>query len=327
MPTPDLFDLTILGGGPTGLFAAFYAGLRGMNTKIIDALPHLGGQLTALYPEKKIFDIPAFPEITAQHLADNLIHQAMRYHPTLSLGETALSLDTHAPHHHRTLLIAAGAGAFSPRKLDLPEAAPLENRSLFYSLNSPSDFANKNLLIIGGTHAAIDAALLLLDTAASITLIHHRNTFRAPEAALRRLQSSRAKILPSVELGALLTENGSLTAAVLHNSHTGQTHHLPINALLVQIGFLSTLAPLQHWPLTIDHNAIAVDSHMQTPLPGIFAAGDIAAYPGKLKLLATAFSEAATAVNYAKALIDPTAKPFPGHSSELLPQPDTLTTL
>jgi thioredoxin reductase (NADPH) len=335
---PDLFDLTILGGGPTGLFAAFYAGLRGMKTKIIDSLDHLGGQLTALYPEKKIFDIPGFPEITARALADNLIHQAMQHSPTLCLGELAHSLDTVAPLHYRlttnhavhdtrSLLIAAGTGAFAPRKLQLPEAAPLEGHCVFYSVASKAQFAGKKLLIIGGGHSAIDWALQLLDTAASVTLIHRRDTFRAHESTLRQLQSSPATMLPFWELGALITANGTLTGAILHHAQTGKIRPLPVDAVLVQIGYQSSLGPLQHWPLKIEHGAIAVDSHMQTPLQGVFAAGDIATYPGKLKLLATAFSEAATAVNYAKALLDPTARPFPGHSSELIPQPETMAKL
>jgi len=350
MPS-DLYDLTILGGGPAGLFAAYYAGLRHMKTKIIDSLDELGGQLTALYPEKFIFDVAGFPKILARDLAKNLVEQGLQSNPAVCLGEIIDTLDpiteipghaepvpapcykitsSKATHYTRTLLIAAGSGAFSPKKLPLAEAVPLENHSVFYSVRSKALFAGKNLLIVGGGDSAIDWALNLHDIAGKITLIHRRNQFRAHEDSLRRLQATKADILTFFELDTLIPSEGndkSLTVAVIRNNQTDETRTLPVDAVLVQIGFNSSLGPIKDWPLIIERHAIVVDHHMETALPGIFAAGDVATFPGKLKLIATGFGEAATAVNYAKTRIDPKAKAFPGHSSELTPQPDSITTL
>ncbi len=228
----ELYDITILGAGPTGLFAAYYAGLRHMKTKIIDSLDQLGGQLAALYPEKFLFDIPGFPRVLARDLASGLIEQAMQYIPTVVLNEVIQTLEpmTEIPGHHehipapiykltsptgggqnhftRTVLIAAGTGAFSPKKLTLPEAATFEGRSLFYGVSQKSAFSSKRLLIIGGGDSAIDWALSLQDTTASVTLIHRRNQFRAHEGAVRHLQQTSAVILPFFELEALISAPG-----------------------------------------------------------------------------------------------------------------------
>jgi len=347
-PVTDLFDITIIGGGPVGLFAAFYAGLRHLKTKIIDSLEELGGQLTALYPEKYVFDVAGFPKILARDLANNLISQAMQYHPTISLGEIVHHLDpvTQVPghteaitstcykvttdkqtHYTRTLLLCAGAGAFSPKKLTLPEAEGLEHRGLYYACRSKADFAGKNLLIVGGGDSAVDWALNLADTAGHITLIHRRNQFRAHEDSLRQLQRTKARILTFFELESLIAANGDLTGAVIKNNQTQEIQTLNIDAVLVQIGFHSSLGPIKEWPLQIEKGSIRVNQHMETALPGIFAAGDVATFDGKLKLIATGFGEAATAVNYAKHILDPHAKIFPGHSSEMTPQHDSIVTL
>jgi thioredoxin reductase len=318
--------------------------MRHLKTKIIDSLEELGGQLAALYPEKFVFDVAGFPKILARDLSNNLIEQAMQYHPTICLGEIVTHLDaiTEVPgvapadppnptplykittnkgtHYTRTVMIAAGGGAFSPRKLMLKEAPALENHGVHYFVRSKSTFAGKNVLIVGGGDSAVDWALNLLDVAAEITLIHRRNQFRAHEDSVRRMQKSRVKLLTFFELQKLLSENGELTGVIIENNQTKETKTLKVDAVLAQLGFLSSLGPLKEWPLKLEHHAIAVNTHIQTNLPGIFAAGDVATFDGKLKLIATGFGEAATAVNYAKTLIDPHAKVFPGHSSELTPQ-------
>jgi thioredoxin reductase (NADPH) len=343
-PDADIFDLTIIGGGPVGLFAAFYAGLRHMKTKIIDSLEELGGQLTTLYPEKFIFDVAGFPKILARDLAHQLIQQAMTATPTISLGETVRHLEPLAVsgepahplyrivsdkgvHYTKTLLIAAGAGAFSPKKLRLPEAPGLENKGLFYSCKAKSVFAGKNVLIVGGGDSAIDWSLNLRDTANSITLIHRRNQFRAHEDSVRQLQASGIPILTFFEIAGLQATDGVLSAVTIENSQTKEKRTLPMDAVLIQIGFDTSLGPIKEWPLKIERGAIAVNPHMETALPGVFAAGDVAAYDGKLKLIATGFGEGATAVNYAKTRIDPKAKAFPGHSSELTPQHESTVTI
>lgn len=360
-----LFDVTIIGGGPVGLFAAFYAGLRQMTVKIIDSLEELGGQLTALYPEKYVFDVAGFPKIYARDLARNLIEQAMEYRPTISLGETVQTLTAlktredakneppeiqgfvsegrqvykltsdKGTHYTRTLIISAGAGAFAPRKLTLKEAPALENRGLYYSCKSKSLFANKRVLIAGGGDSAIDWALNLRETAfggdgSGITLIHRTNKFRAHEDSVRRLQVTKAKILTFTEIESLQANDGHITGVVLSNKETKQKQTLEIDAILVQFGFISSLGPIKDWPLQIEKSGIRVNEVMETALPGVFAVGDVAAFArpeAKLKLIATGFGEAAVAVCNAKTRIDPNAKVFPGHSSEMTTQAESVVTV
>jgi ferredoxin/flavodoxin---NADP+ reductase len=345
-----VFDVTIIGGGPVGLFAAFYAGLRQMTCKIVDSLEELGGQLTALYPEKYVFDVPGFPKIFARDLAKNLIEQAMEYRPTVCLGEVVQTLEVlkgHAPeephevqgvlgqgwevykvtsdrgvHYTRTLIISAGAGAFSPKKLGLKEAAAFENEGVYYSCKSKSAFADKRVLIAGGGDSAIDWAMNLREITrggdgSGITLIHRRNQFKAHEEALRRLQATKVKILTFCEIEGLVAKDGVLEGVVVHNSQTKEKMRLEVDAVLVQFGFNSSLGPIERWPLKIEKKAIVVNRLMETELPGVFAVGDVSTFEGKLKLIVTGFGEAATAVNVAKTRIDPHAKIFPGHSSEM----------
>jgi thioredoxin reductase (NADPH) len=360
-----LFDVTIIGGGPVGLFAAFYAGLRQMTTKIIDSLDELGGQLTALYPEKYVFDVAGFPKVYARDLAKNLIEQALEYTPTICLGETCKTLtllktaedakdappevqsavaegvqvyrlaSDRAVHYTRTLIIAAGAGAFSPRKLTIKEGPSLENRGLFYSCKSKSIFANKRVLIAGGGDSAIDWALNLRETAAGgdgsgITLIHRSNKFRAHEDSVRKLQVTKTAILPFWEIEGLASDNGHLTAAHLVNNKTKEKKTLEVDAVLVQFGFISSLGAIKDWPIQIDKHSIKVNHVMETSLSGVFAVGDVATFEkpeAKLKLIVTGFGEAAIAVCTAKTRIDPRAKMFPGHSSEMTASAESIVTV
>jgi ferredoxin/flavodoxin---NADP+ reductase len=355
-----VFDVTIIGGGPVGLFAAFYAGLRQMTCKIIDSLEELGGQLTALYPEKYVFDVAGFPKVYARDLAQNLIEQAMEYRPTISLGETVQTLETlQAPaagepsevqgavaqgariykitsdkgvHYTRTLIISAGAGAFSPKKLPLKEAAAFENNGVYYSCRSKSIFADKRVLIAGGGDSAIDWAWNLHDITlggdgSGITVVHRRNQFRAHEQTMRRLQATKVKILTFCEIESLVATDGVLKGVVLYNSHTKERQTLEVDAVLVQFGFSSSLGPIEHWPLKIEKRSIAVNRLMETDLPGVFAVGDVSTFEGKLKLIVTGFGEAAIAVNAAKTRIDPHAKMFPGHSSEMTSQAESVVTV
>jgi thioredoxin reductase (NADPH) len=350
-----LFDVTIIGGGPEGLFAAFNAGLRQMSVKIIDSLEELGGQLTALYPEKHIFDVAGFPKVYARDLAKNLIDQAMEYRPTVSLGETVKNLkilrsaeDTaddpseiqgvvaegktvykitsdRGTHYTRTLIIAAGAGAFAPRKLPLKEAPALENRGLYYSCKSKSLFDNKRIVIAGGGDSAIDWALNLRENAAGgdgsgIILVHRRNQFRAHEDSVRRLQMTQARIMTFCEIDSLVSENGHLKGIVLQNNQSKEKTTIETDALLVQFGFISSLGAIKEWPIQIEKTSIKVNHVMETSLPGVFAVGDVATFErpeAKLKLIVTGFGEAAIAVCAAKTRIDSKAKMFPGHSSEM----------
>ncbi len=329
----ELYDITFIGGGPVGLFGAFYAGLRGMRTKIIDSLPQLGGQLVALYPEKYIYDMPGFPEVLAKDLAEQLIRQAMRFQPTVCLEERAETLIREGDywviltskgvrHATRTVVICAGAGAFTPRRLNAEGIAEFEGRGVYYGVREKALFADKRLLIVGGGDSAVDWALNLYPIARETTLIHRRHEFRAHEQSVRLLRQSPVRVLTPYELRRVKGD-GSVQSAVIFHNQTHTELELPVDAVILNLGFVASLGPIKQWGLELEGNAIKVDRFMQTNLPGVYAAGDGCTYEGKLKLLATGVGEVCIAVNHAKHRLDPSAKMFPGHSSDMTLPPLT----
>ena len=319
-------DLAIIGAGPTGLFGSFYAGLRRMSVKLIDSLDMLGGQLATLYPEKYIYDVAGFPKILAKDLSAKLVEQALHYEPTVCLGQQVQTLvydESHrlytintaaGPHLARTVLIAAGVGAFSPKTLPLPNAAQYEKRGLHYFVKEVGVFRSKKVLIVGGGDSAVDWANMLAPVAAKVTLIHRRDQFRAHEDSVAQMLRTPVHVRTFYELKSLGGE-GQLSQATIYDNRTKAEETLGVDAVLVNIGFHNSLGPIKDWGLTLEGNAIRVDSMMHTNRPGIFSAGDVATYPGKLKLIATGFGEACIAVNFAKHYLDPDANVFPGHSS------------
>ncbi|HET6251596.1 MAG TPA: NAD(P)/FAD-dependent oxidoreductase [Tepidisphaeraceae bacterium] len=319
-------DLAIIGAGPTGMFAAFYAGLRRMSVKLIDSLDMLGGQLTTLYPEKYIYDVAGFPKILAKDLSANLVQQAQHYEPGICLGEQVKTLQfdesaklytittSKAVHTARSVLIAAGVGSFTPKTLPLANAAGYEGKGLHYFVKELSVFSSKNVLIVGGGDSAVDWANTLAPVAAKVTLIHRRDQFRAHEDSVVQMMKSPVHVRTFHELKSF-GGNGKVTHATIYDNRTKQEDTLDVDAVVVNIGFNNTLGPIKDWGLILEGHAIRVDSMMQTNRPGIFAAGDIATYTGKLKLIATGFGEACIAVNFAKHYLDPSASIFPGHSS------------
>ena len=324
---PDgLYDITIIGGGPSGLFAAFYAGLRGAKTKIIDSLPQLGGQLAALYPDKYIYDIPGFPKVLARDFVARQVEQAMQFAPAICLDEKVTELQIDRGEHieletdqgktHRScaVIIAAGVGAFVPRTLDIPDIQRMEGKGVYYFVKDLGALRDQRVLVVGGGDTALDWAKSLLGIASEVTLIHRRGTFRAHEQTLKEVLMSSANVLPYYELQALLGDE-RVEAATVFDNRDGQEATLEIDAIVMGLGFLANLGPIKEWGLEITKNSIQVDHMMHTNLPGVFAVGDITTYEGKLKLIATATGEAATAANYAKRYVDPATRVFPGHSS------------
>lgn len=328
----DVYDITILGAGPTGLYAAFYAGLRGLRTKLIDALPQVGGQLAALYPEKDIFDVAGFRRVAAKRLVAELAEQGLAYEPTLCLGERAerltlpgdptdlskpLRLGTTAGEHlTRVVLIAAGVGAFAPRKLESPGVAEFEGRGIYYYVRRLDELRGRRVLVVGGGDSAVDWALALHERGSPVTLIHRRDEFRAHEDSVRRLRESNIEVRTFWELAAAFGGE-RLEGVELVGTKTGERERIAVDAVVLSLGFKADLGPLAEWGMTIDRGGIVVDPFMRTSLPRVYAAGDIAQHPAKLKLIATGFAEAAIAVNFAKAQLDPKARAFPGHSSDL----------
>lgn len=323
----SLVDVTIIGGGPVGLFASFYAGLRGLSVRIIDSLPELGGQLLALYPEKYVYDMPGFPKVLAKDLARELAAQGTQFAPELALEETADTLaktddgylittakGTELP--TRTVIIAAGAGAFSPTKIGIAREADFEGRGLHYGVREKSAFQDKNLIIVGGGDSAFDWCINLEDVARDITLVHRRDQFRAHEDSIEKVRNSRVKMKLWSTVQELHGEDG-ITGVTLENTQTKEREHLETDAIIVNVGFKSSLGPIKNWGLAIEKNQIVVDPRFETNLPGVFSVGDVCTFPGKLKLIATGVGEATSAVCWAKTYIDPGAKLFPGHSSDM----------
>lgn len=323
----DKTDMIIIGGGPAGMFAAFYAGMRQATVKIIESMPQLGGQLAALYPEKYIYDVAGFPQIRAQELVDALKKQMNVFPVSLCLEEKVLHVEKKAERHFeittdkgrhwgKAVIITAGAGAFEPKRLNLPEAARFEKKNLFYFVDDLNAYKDLRVVISGGGDSAVDWALMLEPITREVTLIHRRDKFRAHEHSVKLLQQSRVQVVTPKEIQALNGEN-RIESVTIKDVKTGETADIPADAVIVSFGFTSSLGPIAQWGLNIVKGSIAVDSHMQTNIPGIFAAGDITAYPGKLKLIAVGFGEAPTAVNNAKVYIHPDAKLSPGHSSHM----------
>lgn len=325
-----VFDITIIGAGPVGLFGVYYAGMRRMSTRLIDGLEELGGQLTALYPDKFIYDMPGFPKVVARDLVRAQAEQALQFGAEVALGQKVTGLEREASgawllttdeghrHHSRTVLITAGAGSFAPRRLALPEAAQWEGRGLHYYVRDLQAFAGRRVLVVGGGDSALDWALALEPVAEAVTLIHRRDRFRAHEESVARLYNSRVSVELFWEVAALHGDTRLRSARLLHN-RTGETRDLPVDDVILALGFLVDVGPIRSWGLELEAGAIRVNTRMETNLPGVYAAGDVVTYDGKLKLIATGVGEAAIAVNFAKTFIDPESRAFPGHSSEQSP--------
>jgi thioredoxin reductase (NADPH) len=322
----DMFDVTIIGAGPTGLFGAFYAGMRTMKTKIIDALEEPGGQLTALYPEKYIYDAPGFPKIIAKDLVQMLVEQASQWNPAVCLGERVLTLEQASDgtwvigtdkdrHLTRTVVICAGVGAFAPNKLGVPGVEKYEGSGLHYFVKDKSAFSGKKLLIVGGGDSAVDWAINLHGVAESITLIHRRDEFRAHESSVNEMRALPIRILTPYEVKSVDGETRP-ERVIIFNNQSQEEIVVDVDAILVNVGFKADIGPIRNWGLELEKRGILVNNRMETNLPGIYAAGDIAAEEVKMNLIATGYGQAAMAVNVAKHHVDPKSSIFPGHSSE-----------
>jgi thioredoxin reductase (NADPH) len=326
----DVYDLTIIGAGPSGLFATFYAGLRQMKTKVIDALEEPGGQVAVLYPEKYIFDVPGYSKILAKDLVKSLVDQAFQYQPTVVLGERVTSLrktdgvfelgtDKGTTHYSKAILVAAGVGAFSPNRLEAKGASDYEGKGVYYFVKDKTIFKGKNLMIVGGGDSAVDWALNIKDIAKKITLVHRRDVFRAHELSVAELMKSSVDMKLFYEVRSVTGDGSKVTSAVIFDNRTQAETTLDVDAILVNIGFRADLGPIKDWGLQIDGREIRSNGRMETNIPGVYVAGDIAGpLDGvKLNLIATGYAQAALAVNVAKAFVDPNSKIFPGHSSEM----------
>ncbi|TCP56286.1 thioredoxin reductase (NADPH) [Tamaricihabitans halophyticus] len=319
-------DITIIGAGPTGLFAAYYAGFRELSIAVVDSLPEAGGQVTAMYPEKQIFDVAGFPSIKGRDLVGQLVDQADQYKPKYLLGRMARSL-TEVPDgleigladgsvvHTGAVLITAGMGEFTPRPL--PTGNEWLGRGLVHFVKSLEVYRDQDVLVVGGGDSAFDWALNLHPIARSITLVHRRAKFRAMEGTVRAVRELGVPIITDAEVAELRADDaGVLSAAVIDQKKEGGQLELPVQAVIAALGFTADLGPIEGWELELEKRAITVDTRMRTARQRVYAAGDVATYPGKVKLIATGFGEAATAVNNIAVDLNPDAHLFPGHSSD-----------
>ena len=318
--TPDRGDVAIIGAGPVGLFAVFECGMLEMGCHLFDALPVPGGQCAALYPEKPIYDRPGYPRIDAAELVERLIEQAAPFAPAFHLGHAVSGLTASAEGFvvenlagrrvaARAVVIAAGAGAFGPNRPPLAGIEEFEERSVFYLVRRREDFRGRRVVIAGGGDSAVDWALSLADIAERVIVVHRRARFRAAPQSAARLQAlaaeGRIELVIPYQLHALEGAGGQLSAVIVADL-AGGTRRLAADCLLPFFGLATDLGPLASWGLDLDHNHVRVDpATCAASRPGIFAIGDIAAYPGKLKLILSGFAEAALAAHAIHPLVHP----------------------
>nr|WP_155801772.1 NAD(P)/FAD-dependent oxidoreductase [Magnetospirillum molischianum] len=314
-------DAVVVGAGPVGLFAVFQCGMVKVRCHVVDALGHTGGQLSALYPEKPIYDIPGHPRILASHLIEQLAAQAAPFEPVYHLGVTATTL-TPEPDGRwrmglgndeeivaRAVILASGGGAFAPKRPPLEGLEQYEGSSVFYSVPRREAFRDKRIVIAGGGDSAVDWAISLSEIAAKVSVVHRRARFRAAPGAeaelLRLVEQGRIELVIPTQLQSLEGENGHLEAVIVATLE-GETRRLPADALLAFFGLSGDVGPVTGWNLAMDGHAVTIDpASGATNRAGIFACGDICTYPGKLRLILTGFAEAARAAHSVYDVVHP----------------------
>lgn len=307
MQTKEIYDLIIIGGGPTGMFAAYYAGMRELKTRIIEGLSNLGGQINLMYPEKVIQDIGAIPKIKGFNLVANLHQQMNRFKTDISTNEYVINIikkeelfviKTHQHvYYSQSVLLTTGQGIFEPRKLTIDYNEKYEQNNLHYYVDNLDNYQNKKIVILGGGDSAVDWALMLEDKAKEIHLVHRRNRFRAHESSVSQLRNSSITIHTPYVLDHLKGNNDSIHEVVLKERRGNQMTSLKTDYLIVNYGFISKNKQLEKWGVETKRIGANVSQKMETSIPGIFAAGDAADFDGKVKLIASGFGEVPTAIN------------------------------
>ncbi|MCW2491085.1 MAG: NAD(P)/FAD-dependent oxidoreductase [Frankiales bacterium] len=338
--TESNVDVLIVGAGPVGLFGAYYAGVRGLSTAVLDSLPEPGGQITAMYPEKAIFDVAGFPAIRGRELVANLVDQAAPFSPGYLLGQQAVGLErgggldgflvTTSEGRRvraRSIIVTGGIGTFTPRPL--PTGEELLGRGVVHFVPKPQEYEGLDVVIVGGGDSAVDWALLLEPIAKSVAVVHRRAAFRAHPHSVEVMRDASVQVVTDAQVTAVLGDPVTGVEVVVAD----ESRILPCDRLVAALGFIANLGPLLDWGLDIaQRRHILVDTTMVSSVPGVYAAGDICEYPGKVRLIATGFGEVATAVNNAVKFMDPHASVFPGHLSDYAPpgtigSPGTPTTV
>ena len=318
-------DLLIVGAGPVGLFGAYYAGVRKLSTAVLDSLEEAGGQITAMYPEKAIFDVAGFPAIRGRDLVEQLLAQAAPHDPQYLLGHQAVGLErgdsafaitTSAGLRIecRAIVITGGIGTFTPRPL--PAGEEYLGRGLFHFVPDPTAYEGQHIVVVGGGDSALDWALMLEPIGKSVTIVHRRAEFRAHPHSVELLKASSVAMLTDAHVAGV---RGDPDVSEVDIDVAGEVQTLQCDKLVAALGFTANLGPLMEWGIEVHKRQIVVDTQGRTTVPGIYAAGDIVDYDGKVKLIATGFGEVATAVNNAAAYLNPNVSAFPGHLSDYAP--------
>jgi ferredoxin/flavodoxin---NADP+ reductase len=330
----EVRDVTVIGAGPVGMCTAFWAGMREASSRVIDSLPELGGQLTTLYPEKWIFDVPGHPRVLARNLVELLRVQALeQFDVPVHLGCTAERISWEGSGQDqvvvlhtdrgelrsRTVIVAGGHGAFEPKRLSSYDMTPWEGRGAHYIVGEKSVFEGKRVMIVGGGDSAVDWVINLLDTAGSVSLVHRREVFRAHEVTVGQVLEAAERGDVTLHVPFQIREvygNGSVERVRLFNSEDAAHEiEVEVDAILLQLGFKTALGPLKDWGFEVVKGAIVVDQLMKTSLERVWACGDIATFDGKLKLIATGFAESAIAVAQAVHTIRPEVRIQPRYST------------
>jgi len=316
-------DILIIGAGPTGLFTVFEAGLLKLKCHLIDALPQPGGQCSEIYPKKPIYDIPAFPEILAGDLVNNLMEQIKPFEPGFTLAERAETLDTledgsfvvttnkGTKHNAPVVVIAGGLGSFEPRKPPLENILDFEDKGVAYMIKDPEVYRNKKVLIAGGGDSALDWAIFLADVASEVSLVHRRNEFRGAldsvEKAAALAKVGKIKLFTEAEVKKLYGDDHLEAVVVKYNDEEKGESYIEVDNFIPLFGLSPKLGPIGNWGLEIEKNAIKVDNSYdyQTNIPGVYAIGDVNTYKGKLKLILSGFHEAAVMCQSAYQRINP----------------------
>ncbi|HEY1509599.1 MAG TPA: NAD(P)/FAD-dependent oxidoreductase [Solirubrobacteraceae bacterium] len=330
----EIRDVTVIGAGPVGMCTAFWAGMREATSRVIDSLPELGGQLTTLYPEKWIFDVPGHPRVLARDLVEMLRVQSLeQFDVPAHLNTTAETISwegegedrvvvLHTDHgdlRSRTVIVAGGHGAFEPKKLPGFDMTPWEGRGAHYIVGEKSVFADKRVLIVGGGDSACDWVVNLMDTASEVSLVHRREGFRAHEVTVGQVMDAAergdVRLHVPFQIKEVSGDGGVERVRLFHSDEPEQEVEFEVDAILLQLGFKTALGPLKDWGFEVIKGAIAVDQVMKTSLERVWACGDITTFDGKLKLIATGFAESAVAVAQAVHEIRPDTKIQPKYST------------
>lgn len=323
-----IYDITIVGGGPVGIYAAFYAGMQGLETKLVDSLSQLGGQLAAVYPEKYIYDLPGHEKIRANDFINQLKKQMSTYEEKIDvstettvthvekLADTTFKITTTGEEFiTRSVLITAGNGAFTPRKLEV-ESDQFSN--IHYFVTDMSAFKDKNVVIFGGGDSAVDWALMLEDVAKNISVVHRREEFRAHAGSVDKMKASdKIKLYTSYKADSLEGMTDVANKVVLAHLESGETVEVDADDVIVLFGFVSSLGPIKEWGIDLNKTALTVGPLNQTSVDGIYAAGDAASYDGKIKMITAGFGEAVVAINASKSYAYPDKVHRHQHSSTI----------